>query len=121
MSCACWLSTAMVQNAINRHREQSVHFIAHINVFKRLLFVNGFKSPIQKSFERSIFLQCVFTLASLYCSYCSRKDCRWNDTTTAETNYLGLRKFFEEFDEFKNREFYIAGESYGGMYDTLMC
>lgn len=44
-------------------------------------------------------------------SYCARKECRWNDTTSAETNYHGILKFLEEFDEFKNRDFYIAGES----------
>lgn len=54
-------------------------------------------------------------------SYCAKKECRWNDTTTAEVNYAGLAKFFEEFEEYKGREFYIAGESCERCPNRAMC
>ena len=40
----------------------------------------------------------------------------YNDTTTASDNYKALKIFFEIFDDLKNRNFFITGESYGGSY-----
>ncbi|PIN25022.1 Serine carboxypeptidases (lysosomal cathepsin A) [Handroanthus impetiginosus] len=39
-----------------------------------------------------------------------------DDEMTARDNLNFLEKWFEKFPEFKNREFYITGESYGGHY-----
>jgi cathepsin A (carboxypeptidase C) len=39
-----------------------------------------------------------------------------NDYTTADDNYNALKQFFVEFPEFKSHDFYISGESYGGIY-----
>lgn len=39
-----------------------------------------------------------------------------NDVTTAVNNYYALLSFFEEYAEFSDNEFYISGESYGGIY-----
>ncbi|KAI3444304.1 hypothetical protein Pfo_000969 [Paulownia fortunei] len=39
-----------------------------------------------------------------------------NDEMTARDNLVFLEKWFEKFPEFKSREFYITGESYGGHY-----
>ncbi|GER43600.1 serine carboxypeptidase-like protein [Striga asiatica] len=38
------------------------------------------------------------------------------DTNTAKDNYVFLLNWFERFSEYKDREFYIAGESYAGHY-----
>lgn len=55
-------------------------------------------------------------------SYCgsgtgngSAPKCHWNDHTQAVGNYNALLKFFEGFPELKENEFFITGESYGGM------
>lgn len=40
----------------------------------------------------------------------------WDDNQTATANADAIWCFFDIFSEFKNLDFYIAGESYGGMY-----
>lgn len=40
----------------------------------------------------------------------------YNETRTADDNVLALQKWFEKFPEYANRNFWIAGESYNGMY-----
>ncbi|KRX06143.1 hypothetical protein PPERSA_00023 [Pseudocohnilembus persalinus] len=41
---------------------------------------------------------------------------KWTDDQTAQANLQSLLKFFEGFSEFKKLPFYIAGESYAGIY-----
>lgn len=40
----------------------------------------------------------------------------FNDTVTADDNLIALRSFFTDFPEYQGRDFYIAGESYAGIY-----
>ncbi|KAB2022916.1 hypothetical protein ERO13_D07G222800v2 [Gossypium hirsutum] len=40
----------------------------------------------------------------------------WNDTQTAEDNYRFILKWLEEFPQFKDCDFFLAGESYAGHY-----
>ena len=43
-------------------------------------------------------------------------DYNTNDNKTAEDNYQFLLNFFESYPEFATNDFYIAGESYAGIY-----
>ena len=50
-------------------------------------------------------------------SYSTNKnDYNTNDTRTAEDNYQFLLNFFEAYPEYAKNDFYIAGESYAGIY-----
>jgi carboxypeptidase C (cathepsin A) len=40
----------------------------------------------------------------------------WNDTSAALENYHFLLNWFEKYPEYKDRDLYITGESYGGIY-----
>uniref|UniRef100_A0A8C5R965 Carboxypeptidase n=1 Tax=Leptobrachium leishanense TaxID=445787 RepID=A0A8C5R965_9ANUR len=49
-------------------------------------------------------------------SYSDDKNYQTNDTEVAHNNYLALKEFFRLFPEFSGNDFYITGESYGGVY-----
>lgn len=40
----------------------------------------------------------------------------YNDTNTASDNYAALQVWFARFKTYQGRDFFISGESYGGMY-----
>ncbi|XP_075731779.1 lysosomal protective protein-like isoform X3 [Rhipicephalus microplus] len=43
-----------------------------------------------------------------------------DDTQTTDQNYLATLNFFDEYPMFKKNDFYIAGESYAGVYVPLL-
>ena len=55
-------------------------------------------------------------------SYCDGKNgpinsCpNWNDTNVAEDNHKILQEFFKGYPEYLKNQFFIFGESYGGVY-----
>ncbi|XP_053309046.1 lysosomal protective protein [Spea bombifrons] len=49
-------------------------------------------------------------------SYSDDKSYQTNDTEVAHLNYLALKEFFRLFPEFSQNDFFITGESYGGVY-----
>ncbi|KAJ3594059.1 hypothetical protein NHX12_006391 [Muraenolepis orangiensis] len=49
-------------------------------------------------------------------SYSDDKNYKTNDDQVADDNYLALQSFFVKFPNFTKNEFYITGESYGGIY-----
>uniref|UniRef100_A0A915L600 Carboxypeptidase n=1 Tax=Romanomermis culicivorax TaxID=13658 RepID=A0A915L600_ROMCU len=49
-------------------------------------------------------------------SYSSNGDVTTNDDQTSMENYRALQHFFETFPRFKINDFYVTGESYGGIY-----
>lgn len=49
-------------------------------------------------------------------SYNSNGTYESNDFTQAQDNYHGLLDFFTRFPHLRNNEFYVTGESYGGVY-----
>lgn len=44
----------------------------------------------------------------------------WNDTSAALENYHFLLNWMEKYPEYKDRDLYITGESYGGIYVPLL-
>ncbi|KAM6981412.1 lysosomal protective protein [Aplochiton taeniatus] len=49
-------------------------------------------------------------------SYSDDKKYKTDDDEVADDNYLALQSFFAKFPNFTQNEFYIFGESYGGIY-----
>ncbi|KAL7633477.1 UNVERIFIED_CONTAM: hypothetical protein RMT77_016010 [Armadillidium vulgare] len=49
-------------------------------------------------------------------SYSDDGSCRVTDEGVAEMNYRAIQSFYEKFPEYRDREFFITGESYAGVY-----
>ena len=49
-------------------------------------------------------------------SKCSDLSHNWTDVENAKNLFVGVKDFFDTFTDLKNRDFYIAGESYAGIF-----
>jgi len=49
-------------------------------------------------------------------SYSDDLNCSMNDDTTADENYQALLRFFKKFPNLAENDFFVTGESYGGVY-----
>jgi cathepsin A (carboxypeptidase C) len=49
-------------------------------------------------------------------SYTTNGDYSTDDAQTANENYNALKMFFAQFPQFRTNDFYVMGESYGGIY-----
>ncbi|KAB7495457.1 Pheromone-processing carboxypeptidase KEX1 [Armadillidium nasatum] len=54
-------------------------------------------------------------------SYDENGTCNTRDEDVAEQNYKALQHFYEKFPEYRDRELFITGESYGGIYIPTLC
>ncbi|XP_048462040.1 lysosomal protective protein-like [Rhincodon typus] len=53
-------------------------------------------------------------------SYSDDQNYATDDDEVAENNYLALQDFFSKFPNFTSNDFYIFGESYGGVYTPTL-
>lgn len=44
----------------------------------------------------------------------------WNDNSTATDSLTFLKEFFSVYPEYRKNDFYIAGESYAGIYVPML-
>ncbi|GIY64712.1 lysosomal protective protein [Caerostris darwini] len=53
-------------------------------------------------------------------SYADNKNYSADDDSVSYDNYIAVQNFFEKFPELKKNDFYIAGESYAGVYVSTL-
>eukprot|EP00754_Rhynchopus_humris_P035152 Rhum_TRINITY_DN16719_c0_g1::Rhum_TRINITY_DN16719_c0_g1_i1::g.164193::m.164193/K16296/SCPL-I; serine carboxypeptidase-like clade I len=63
-----------------------------------------------------LYLEHPPTVGFSYCGANGKTPCKWDDYTQANASYNFLTKFFQSYPEYKENEFFVNGESYGGMY-----
>ncbi|XP_035389366.1 lysosomal protective protein [Electrophorus electricus] len=82
----------------------------HVNDDGATLYKNEF------SWNRIANMLYLESPAGVGYSYSDDKQYATNDDQVAEDNYLALQSFFTKFPNFTQNEFFIFGESYGGIY-----
>ena len=67
-----------------------------------------------------IYLESPGGVGFSYINSTAKEDLYVDDNTTAKDNLQALLSFFEKFPEMKEKDFYISGESYGGIYVPIL-
>jgi serine carboxypeptidase-like clade I len=92
----------------------SEHGLYHVTPFSSppALYLNPFSWA---NFSNSLFIEAPAGVGFSYCT--TRAGCSHTDTSTAADNLAALRDFFTtKFPELAANDFWIAGESYAGIY-----
>ncbi|PIO60370.1 serine carboxypeptidase, partial [Teladorsagia circumcincta] len=66
------------------------------------------------SFAHVLYLEAPHNVGYSYST--EPNDNAYTDDQTADENYNALKDFFSMFPEYKGRDFFVTGESYGGVY-----
>ncbi|XP_798670.2 lysosomal protective protein [Strongylocentrotus purpuratus] len=82
----------------------------HVNNDGQSLYMNEFS---WNKVANVIFLEAP---AGVGYSYNPSKEYATDDDKVSMGNYLALQSFFKKFPEYASNEFYVTGESYGGIY-----
>ncbi|KAF2364905.1 Peptidase S10 serine carboxypeptidase [Trinorchestia longiramus] len=82
----------------------------HINNDGKTLYNNTYS---WNTFANILYLE---SPACVGFSYNKDGNCSAGDDSTSQLNYNALKKFFEKFPEYRKNEFFVTGESYGGIY-----
>ncbi|XP_038663064.1 lysosomal protective protein-like [Scyliorhinus canicula] len=82
----------------------------HVDDNGRTLYINEY------SWNKMANVLYLESPAGVGFSYSNSKNYATNDIKVAENNYLALLAFFRKFPSFQHNDFYVTGESYGGVY-----
>ncbi|MCP9258664.1 Carboxypeptidase [Dirofilaria immitis] len=67
-----------------------------------------------------IFLDSPYGVGYSYRNTSVPSDFLWNDDQIADDNADALEQFFQRFKEYQNRDFYITGQGYAGIYGPTL-
>jgi carboxypeptidase C (cathepsin A) len=67
-----------------------------------------------------LYIECPGNVGYSYIISGSENDLKIDDDIAAKDNLNALLSFFLKFPEYKNRDFYISGESYSGIYIPML-
>ncbi|XP_038663062.1 lysosomal protective protein-like [Scyliorhinus canicula] len=82
----------------------------HVDANGRTLYINEY------SWNKVANVLYLESPAGVGFSYSESRNYATNDMEVAENNYLALLAFFKKFPSFQRNDFYVTGESYGGVY-----
>lgn len=82
----------------------------HVNEDGRTLYVNPYR---WNKHANVLYLEAP---AGVGYSYSDDHDYATDDDKVSEDNYVALQDFFRKYPSFKANDFYVTGESYGGIY-----
>nr|XP_014349153.1 PREDICTED: lysosomal protective protein-like isoform X2 [Latimeria chalumnae] len=86
----------------------------HVNDDGATLYINEFS---WNKIANVLYLEAP---AGVGYSYSVDKNYQTDDDKVAENNYLALQSFFVKFPNFTQNDFYVFGESYGGIYTPTL-
>ncbi|VDK21960.1 unnamed protein product [Anisakis simplex] len=67
-------------------------------------------------FANVLFLESPRNVGFSYQNMSENQESKYNDELTARDNFLAVMDFLTVYPEYINRDFYVSGESYGGVY-----